>query len=58
MLNEYLREFNYKANCANMNLEISPLYDSLSLQWSGFNHTMPEYISQSIDHILKMQEES
>jgi hypothetical protein len=30
MLNEYLREFNYKANCANMNLEISPLYDSLS----------------------------
>jgi secreted Zn-dependent insulinase-like peptidase len=31
MMNEYLREFNYMANCANMNFEISPLYDSISL---------------------------
>jgi len=58
MLNEYLREFNYMANCANMNLDVSPLYDSISLQWSGFNHTMPNYINETIDKVLKMQKDS
>ena len=30
ILNEYLREFNYMANCANLSFEMNPLYDSLN----------------------------
>jgi len=26
--------------------------------WSGFNHTMPTYIEESIQKLLKMQEET
>lgn len=48
MQNEYLREFNYMATCANLNLDVQPNYDSVNFVWSGFNHTMPTYIEESI----------
>ena len=57
MQNEFLREFNYMANCANLNLDVQPMYDSFNLVWSGFNHTMPTYIEESIAQLLKMRHE-
>lgn len=56
--NEFLREFNYMANCANLQFEVQPAYDSVNFVWSGFNHTMPTYIEESIQKLLKMQEET
>ena len=56
MQNEYLREFNYMANCANLNLDVQVNYDSVNFIWSGFNHTMPTYIEESIKQLMKMQE--
>lgn len=41
---EYMREFNYMANCANMSLEVSPLFDNVNFRWQGFSDSMPTYI--------------
>ena len=46
------------ANCANLNLDVQALYDSVNFVWSGFNHTMPTYIEESISQLLKMQQET
>jgi len=46
------------ANCANLQFEVQPAYDSVNFVWSGFNHTMPTYIEESIQKLLKMQEET
>mmetsp|Transcript_14167 Transcript_14167/g.24084 ORF Transcript_14167/g.24084 Transcript_14167/m.24084 type:complete len:158 (-) Transcript_14167:871-1344(-) len=55
--NEFLREFNYMANCANLSLLVSPMYDNVSFQWSGFNDTMQIYIEKSVEKILAMKQE-
>ena len=41
---EYLREFKYMADCANLDFSVSLGYDSLNFGWSGFNDSMP-YLS-------------
>ena len=41
---EYLREFDYMANSANLDFSVSVGSDSVMLTWSGFNDIMPEYI--------------
>ena len=33
------------------------MYDSFNLVWSGFNHTMPTYIEESITQLQKMRQE-
>ena len=48
VVGEYMREFDYMANCASMNLSIGPSYDNIGFSWSGFDDTMTEYIDQSI----------
>ena len=30
VLDEHMREFNYMANCANMSLSITPMYDNIN----------------------------
>jgi secreted Zn-dependent insulinase-like peptidase len=58
MQDEFLREFNYMANCANLSFDVYPVYDSVNFTWAGFNHTMPIYIEDSIQRLMKMQEEA
>ena len=56
--NEYLREFNYMANCANLSFSVTPMYDNINFTWSGFNDSMPVYIEESIGRLLSMKDES
>lgn len=57
MQNEYLREFNYMANCANLSFNVSPMYDNVNFTWSGFNDSMPNYIEESISRLMDMKSE-
>ena len=48
VLSEYMREFNYMANCANMGFGVSPMFDNINLKWSGFDDSMTVYIEESL----------
>lgn len=54
---EYLREFAYTAGQASLSFSITGLHDNLNFSWSGFNDTMPVYIKESLERIMKMKEE-
>ena len=56
ILNEHLREFNYMANCANLSFTVSPMFDNVDFQWSGFNDSMPRYIDESITKLTEMKD--
>jgi secreted Zn-dependent insulinase-like peptidase len=56
VLEEFMREFNYMANCANLSLSISPHLDNITFSWDGFNCTIQVYILQSIQKLLDMRE--
>ena len=56
VMGEYMREFNYTAECANLNFSCLVLHDNINFQWSGFNDSMPNYISETIDKIQAMKE--
>jgi len=53
---EYLREFKYMADCANLNFTLSVLHDNLNLSFSGFNDSMPNYISESVTRLMQMKD--
>jgi len=55
VLFEYLREFNYMATLANLDLDISILCDNIEFEWQGFSDKMPTYIEQTITRIKSMQ---
>lgn len=55
--NEYLREFNYMADCANLHFAVSVMYDNIGFTWSGFNDSMPNYITESISKLQSMPQE-
>lgn len=54
---EYMREFNYMAECANLNFDFSLMHDNVNFTWSGFNDSMPNYISETILKMNHMKSE-
>jgi len=48
---EAMREFNYTATCANLNFDASLLHDNINLSWSGFDDSMPNYITETISRL-------
>jgi secreted Zn-dependent insulinase-like peptidase len=50
-MKEYMREFNYMAECATLNFETALMHDNIDFKWSGFNDSMPNYISETISRI-------
>jgi len=46
------------ANCANLSFNVTPMYDNINFEWSGFNDSMPTYIDESIERLLKMKDPS
>lgn len=52
---EYMREFNYTAECANLNFEMRLMHDNINYKWSGFNDSMPNYISETINKLSDMK---
>ena len=57
MVNEYLREFNYAAELAQLDIAITLGNDHIEIKWSGFNHKLPVYINQTIQKMLQMKNE-
>ena len=53
---EFLREFSYMAQCANLNFAVNILHDNIDFSWAGFNDSMPNYITESLEKISKMKE--
>jgi secreted Zn-dependent insulinase-like peptidase len=45
---EYMREFNYTAECANLHFDFNMMHDNINFIWTGFNDSMPNYISETI----------
>lgn len=51
---EYLREFNYMADCADLSFGTCVVYDNINFSWSGFNDSMPNYVNETILKIKGM----
>ena len=54
---EFMREFNYTAECANLNFDSSLMHDNIDFTWSGFNDSMPNYITETIVKLNQLQSE-
>jgi len=54
IMEEYLREFNADCTTANVYFNNVMTLDNLDLEWSGFNDSMPNLVSDSIDRLLKV----
>ena len=52
---EYLREFKYMADCAEMNLDVIMAYDHLQLHWAGFSDTLPVFIKETLEKLVQMR---
>jgi hypothetical protein len=52
MQEEYLRELNYNASVAKLYFSVNVSgHDNIEFEWSGFNHSMPNYIFETITRI-------
>ena len=54
--NEYIREFCYMADCANLSFTWNLCLDNLEFEWSGFSDTLPLYIAETVKRILMMRD--
>lgn len=43
-LNEYLREFTYLADCADMSFECRLVQDRIYFEWKGYNDPIPAFV--------------
>lgn len=55
ILKEFLQEFNYMAECANLESDIAIANDHVSFEWSGFNDSMPNFITDTIGKVIEMR---
>jgi insulysin len=53
---EYLREFNYMADLAKLDFGVSIDNDCIDYRWSGFNDSMPNYITETLSKIVNMKD--
>lgn len=51
VLQESLREFSYMAECAKLSFKISLPRDNIDLQWSGFNDSLINFVSETLQRI-------
>ncbi len=50
-IKEYLREFNYMASMASLELEFTINQDAIQLEFSGFDDSLPEFLTQALTKI-------
>jgi len=53
--NEYMREFKYMADCAELSLEATLALDNLQFHWSGFSDTLPIYVKETFQRVVAMR---
>lgn len=57
-LEEYLREYKYMADCAELRMDTTLFIDSLELKWSGYSDTLPVFVKESLQRLVQMREAS
>jgi secreted Zn-dependent insulinase-like peptidase len=57
VLDEYMREFNYMATCANMSFSVTPHFENVEFNWQGFDDSMPVYIKETLNKLVNMKDE-
>ena len=57
-LAEVLREFAYMAQCASLSFDCSLLHDNVALEWAGFNDSMPNYVTETLERIVAMKDQA
>lgn len=55
---EYLKEFAYMGECASLNFHISVQQTNVYIQWSGYDDSMPAFVSGLVERLEKMREEN
>ena len=55
MFQEYLREFNYMAELAELGFAGNVVADNIMLQWDGYNDSMPNYIKEVCSKLMGMK---
>lgn len=55
VVKESLREFNYMADLAKLDFDLSIDIDSIDFTWSGYNDSMANYIQQTLERITKIK---
>jgi len=58
VLGEYLNEFRYMADCANLDSGVSVLHDNVEFQFGGYNDSMPDFICESVKRMQAMKNEN
>ena len=51
VLQESLREFTYSAECAKLSFNIQLPRDNIDMQWSGFNDSLVNFVSETLQKI-------
>ena len=54
--NEYIREFKYIADCAELHLSITLAVDNVQFEWSGYTDTLSVYVEETLQRVGKMKE--
>lgn len=55
MLSEYLREYTYNAECAELDFSAAMAPDSLQMQWSGYNDSMVAFVTETCKRLAAFQ---
>ena len=54
VVKEHLREFNYMAEMASLELEFTVGNDGVTLEFSGFNDSLATFVDQALERIAKL----
>lgn len=54
-LEEYMREFKYMADCAELSLAVTLLHDNVQFHWSGYSDTLPVYVQETFKRVVAMR---
>ena len=55
VLDEYLREFTYMADCAKLEFNVAVVRDNVDFKWSGFNDSLINFVSETLQKIFAMK---
>jgi len=56
ILQEYLNEFAYMGECAELEFSLAVGQDCVNIQWTGYNDSMPAFVSGLMDRMHEMKD--
>lgn len=58
VVTEYVSEFAYMGDCAQLKFSITLALDNVNITWNGYNDSMPAFVNGLMERIGKMSSES